>query len=162
MMVDAQMVDVREYPEFQSGHIEGSKLVPLGEIEAASHGWDKTRRITLVCQSGHRAEQARMKLASQGFQHLTVLGGGIEAWKAAGKPLIHAEKRPWAMERQVRVVAGSLVLVFLALGYFIWPYFTVGAALVGAGLVFAGASNTCMMASVLGRMPWNRPPQVPA
>lgn len=161
-MADAQMIDVREYPEFQAGHIEGSTLVPLGDIEVASQGWEKTQAITLVCQSGRRAEQARTRLASQGFQHLTVLGGGVEAWKAAGKPLIQTEKRPWAMERQVRVVAGSLVLIFLALGYFIWPYFTVGAALVGAGLVFAGVSNTCMMASVLGRMPWNRAPQAAA
>jgi 3-mercaptopyruvate sulfurtransferase SseA len=88
---------------------------------------------------------------------LKVLDGGVQAWSSAGKPLTVAANRPWSMERQVRVTAGSLVLVFCALGLLASEKFFIGAALIGAGLVFAGVSNTCMMASVLGRMPWNNP-----
>ncbi len=61
------------------------------------------------------------------------------------------------MERQVRVTAGSLVLAFLGLGALTSKKFFFGAGLVGAGLIYAGASNTCMMATLLGRMPWNAP-----
>jgi rhodanese-related sulfurtransferase len=150
------LIDVREYPEYASGHIEGSRLVPLSTIAEASETWNRSQPLTLVCKSGRRAEQARQQLAGKGFASLTVLPGGVDAWRNAGKPLIVAERRPWSMERQVRTVAGSLVVVTLALGYFLSPYFLLGSAFVGAGLIFAGVSDTCMMGSVLARMPWNR------
>jgi len=149
-------IDVREYPEYASGHIEGSGLVPLGSLAEASETWDRSEPLTLVCKSGRRAEQARQQLAAKGFSFLTVLPGGVDAWRNAGKPLILEERRPWSMERQVRTVAGSLVIVTLGLGYFASPYFLLGTAFVGAGLVFAGVSDTCMMGSILARMPWNR------
>ena len=153
----ARLIDVREYPEFAAGHIEGSHLVPLGALDKTSEGWDRSHPLTLICRSGQRSEQARQTLASKGFQHLDVLQGGIQAWTQAGKPLCVAASQPWSMERQVRVTAGSLVLASFALGLLTSRKFFVGAALVGAGLVYAGVSDTCMMGSLLGRMPWNDP-----
>src|SRR6266851_2083541 len=85
----------------------------------------------------------------EGFTSLHVLEGGVDAWRAAGKPLVSIERRPWSMERQVRTTAGSLVLLTLALGCFVSRYFLLGTAFVGAGLVLAGVSDTCMMASLL-------------
>jgi rhodanese-related sulfurtransferase len=152
---EARLIDVREYPEFAQGHIAGSELVPLGTLNKASEGWNRSEPLTLICQSGQRAERARQTLAAKGFTRLHVLDGGVQAWAAAGQPLTVAKNRPWSMERQVRVAAGALVLVFCALGLLGSEMFFIGAALIGAGLVFAGVSNTCMMASVLGRMPWN-------
>jgi rhodanese-related sulfurtransferase len=157
-----RLIDVREYPEFAGGHIEGSELVPLGTLDKASEGWSHSEPLTLVCKSGRRAELARQTLARKGFTSLTVLDGGVEAWKNGGKPLTVAVNKPWSMERQVRVTAGSLVLVFCVLGLFLSPKFFLGAALVGAGLVYAAVSDTCMMASVLGRMPWNKPEKASA
>ncbi len=155
--MSSSIIDVREYPEFAAGHIEGSRLVPLGSLSEASSSWGRAEALTLVCKSGRRAEQARQQLAAKGFTALTVLEGGIDAWRAAGKPLISVERRPWAMERQVRVTAGSLVLLFTGLGYFVSLWFLIGTAFFGAGLVFAGVSDTCMMGSLLGHAPWNRP-----
>jgi rhodanese-related sulfurtransferase len=156
------MIDVREYPEFAAGHIEGSRLVPLGQLEQASRTWDKAESITFLCKSGRRAELARGQLAAQGFTSLTVLEGGVDAWRAAGNPLLSLARQPWSMERQVRTTAGSLILLTLALAYFVSMYFLLAAALIGAGLVFAGVSDTCMMASLLARLPWNRPARVAA
>jgi rhodanese-related sulfurtransferase len=156
--MSARLIDVREYPEFAEGHIEGSELVPLATLSKACQTWSRTEEIVLVCRSGRRAEQARQTLATKGFQSTTVLEGGTEAWKDAGKPLTAAAaNKPWSMERQVRTAAGSLVLGFFGLGLLTSRKFFIGAALVGAGLVYSGVSNTCMMASVLGRMPWNDP-----
>lgn len=152
-----RLIDVREYPEFAGGHIEGSELVPLGTLDKASDGWDHSEPLTFVCKSGRRAEQARQALARKGFTSLTVLDGGVKGWKNGGKPLTVAVNKPWSMERQVRATAGSLVLVCCVLGLLLSPKFFLGAALVGAGLVYAAVSDTCMMASVLGRMPWNKP-----
>ena len=155
--MEARLIDVREYPEFAEGHIEGSELVPLGTLDKASKGWDRSAPLILVCRSGRRAEDARQTLAGKGFTSLKVLDGGTQAWTNSGKPLTVMESKPWAMERQVRVTAGALVLTFFGLGLFMSKKFFLGAGLVGAGLVYAGISDTCMMASVLGRMPWNDP-----
>ena len=155
--MDARLIDVREFPEFAQGHIEGSELVPLGTLGKASDGWDRFAPLTLVCRSGRRAEEARQTLARKGFTSLNVLTGGVEAWTHSGKPLTVAQNKPWSMERQVRVTAGGLVLTFFGLGLLTSRKFFLGAGLVGAGLVYAGISDTCMMASVLGRMPWNVP-----
>ena len=81
----------------------------------------------------------------------------MDAWAKAGKPINVTAHRPWAMERQVRTAAGSLIVATLALGVLKSRYFLLGTALIGAGLAYAGVSDTCMMASVLARMPWNRP-----
>ena len=155
--MESRWIDVREYPEFAAGHIKGSELVPLGTLNTASEGWNRSEPLTLVCGSGRRAEQARQTLAGKGFQSLSVLEGGVGAWSRDGKPLTVAANKPWSMERQVRVTAGSLVLTFFGLGLLTSKKLFVGAALVGAGLVYAGVSDNCMMASVLGRMPWNDP-----
>lgn len=160
--MEARLIDVREYPEFTQGHIEGSELVPLGTLDKASEGWDRTAPLTLVCRSGRRAEDARQTLAGKGFTSLQVLSCGVQAWTDSGKPLTVAQNKPWSMERQVRVTAGALVLTFFGLGLLTSKKFFVGAGLVGAGLVYAGVSDTCMMASVLGRMPWNEPQKADA
>ena len=151
------LIDVREYPEYAAGHIEGSQLVPLATLKTACATWDQDAPLLLVCRSGRRAEQARQMLVANALRHLEVLQGGIEAWRITGKPLIADARTPWAMERRVRVASGSLVLCFLCLGLLASSKFLLGVGLVGAGLVFAGVTNTCMMGSVLGRMPWNRP-----
>jgi rhodanese-related sulfurtransferase len=161
-MMERRWIDVREYPEFAGGHIEGSELVPLGTLDKTSAGWDRSEPLTLVCRSGRRAEQAREALAAKGFTSLSVLEGGVDGWTKAGKPLTVSTTTPWSMERQVRVVAGSLVLTFLGLGLVTSKKLFAGAALVGAGLVYAGVSDNCMMASVLGRMPWNDPKRAKA
>lgn len=160
--MEGRLVDVREYPEFAEGHIEGSELVPLGMLKKASKTWDRSEPLTLICRSGRRAEQGRRTLANLGFQSLRVLEGGVQAWTNGGKPLTVALNKPWSMERQVRVTAGSLVLTFCGLSLLTSKKFFIGAGLVGAGLVYAGVSNNCMMASVLGRMPWNDPKKASA
>jgi rhodanese-related sulfurtransferase len=151
------VIDVREYPEFASGHIEGSLSIPLARLKEASAGWDRTMPLTLICKTGKRSHAARLQLMDMGFTSLNVLEGGIDAWRQAGKPLQFAAKQPWSLERQVRIAAGSLVLLTLALAQFISPWFLLGTAFVGAGLTFAGVSNICLMATLLGRLPWNRP-----
>ncbi len=61
-----------------------------------------------------------------------------------------------SLERQVRITAGLLVLLGVALGYFVQPVWLGVAAFIGAGLTFAGVTDKCGMAMVLARMPWNQ------
>jgi rhodanese-related sulfurtransferase len=151
-----RLIDVRQLPEFAAGHIEGSELVPLNTLSASAATWDRSTPLTLICKTGRRAQQAHDTLSALGFHHLTILPGGIDAWHSSGKPLETLARRPWSMERQVRIVAGSLVLLTLLLAATLSRYILFATAFVGAGLVFAGVSDICMMATVLGMLPWNK------
>lgn len=153
---DAAVVDVREYVEFAAGHIEGARLVPLGDVEKTARAWSREQALVLVCKGGARAERARQRLAAMGFAELSVLDGGMDQWLAEGRPVVTENRQPWSMERQVRIVAGTLVLITMALALTVSRFWLIGTALVGAGLVFAGVSNICMMASLLGKLPWNQ------
>ena len=66
-------------------------------------------------------------------------------------------RQPIELMRQVQIVAGSLVLLGVALGISVAPAFLALSAFVGAGLAFAGISGWCGMARLLAIMPWNRP-----
>jgi rhodanese-related sulfurtransferase len=156
-MAIPRLIDVREYPEFAAAHIASSDLVPLATLPTASAAWDRSAPLTLICKSGRRSTQAHATLAALGFSTLAVLPGGIDAWTAAGKPTLRLDRQPWSLERQVRIVAGSLVLLTLLLALTVSRYALFATAFVGAGLVFAGVSDICMMAILLGKLPWNRP-----
>ena len=62
----------------------------------------------------------------------------------------------WAMDRQVRMVAGTLVLAGTLAGQLVHPRLGLLAGAVGAGLAYSALSDSCAMASALSRMPWNR------
>ncbi len=151
------VIDVREYPEYAAAAIPGSMPVPLSRVERHAENWPKDAEIVLVCRSGCRALLAAQKLEKLGFDRVAVLEGGIEAWQRAGLPLQTAQRKPWSLERQVRVVAGSMVLLSAILGLTASPWFFAWTLFVGAGLTFAGISDMCLMATLLGKLPWNRP-----
>ncbi|MEY7974019.1 rhodanese-like domain-containing protein [Saccharomonospora xinjiangensis] len=151
------IIDVRTPAEFESVHIRGSYNLPLPLLSKNPH--DLAERISghavLICQSGVRATQAHQRLAAVGISHASVLTGGIAAYEAAGGDVIHGAQR-WDMERQVRMAAGSLVLLGLAGAKLITPKLGYLSAAIGAGLTFSALTNSCGMAALLAKMPWNR------
>ncbi|MEM8783908.1 MAG: rhodanese family protein [Planctomycetota bacterium] len=154
----ADLIDVRTPAEFRAVHVRGARLAPLDQLDpgqvAASRPADATGPTLILCKSGRRAAQAAQQLAT--FDHeALVVEGGTEACVAAGLP-VQRGKRAVSLERQVRIAAGSLVFVGTALAYFVHPAFLVLPGFVGAGLVFAGVTDTCGMGLLLARMPWNR------
>ena len=146
----AAILDVREYPEYAEAHLVGSRLVPLAELRQKPGLAGQEGEVLLVCRTGRRAQAAALLLQRGGVEPV-VVEGGIEAWKQAGYPVQRA-KGPISLERQVRIAAGSLILLGLLVpGLRFLPYF------VGAGLIFAGVTNSCMMGLLLARLRWNRP-----
>lgn len=159
------IVDVRSAAEYESMHIRGSYHVPLATLaehtrELAGH-LDQGEPVVLVCQSGVRAEQARRHLAAVGLEHGRVLEGGVPAYAAAQGDVVRG-RQAWALERQVRLVAGSLVVTGLAAGRLVSPKLRLLAAGIGAGLTFSALTDTCAMGTALARMPWNRDHTEPA
>ncbi|MHC5560908.1 rhodanese-like domain-containing protein [Kocuria sp. U4B] len=159
---DLVIIDVRSGAEFASLHIAGSYNVPLPLL--AEHTAELAarlgERVVLVCQSGVRAEQARQKLAGAGMTTAYVLTGGAPGFAAAGGDVVRGAQR-WDLERQVRMVAGSLVLTGLVGGRFVSPKLRTVAGIIGTGLTFSAASNTCAMSKALAAMPWNKTAQEP-
>lgn len=151
-----QLVDVREGAEFAAGRLAGARLIPLGELERRVADLDRSRPLVLICHSGKRSGRAREKLERLGFCNPVCLTGGIAAWQAAGLPVEKELRAPWALERQVRVAAGSLVLLGVALGFIVHPGFHGLSAFVGTGLVFAGVTDWCGLGLLLAKAPWNR------
>ncbi len=153
------LVDVRTPAEFEAVHAEFAKLAPLDSLDpaaivAARNGW-RGAPLYLICESGSRARAAAAKFQARGFANVVVVEGGTKAWEAAGLPVVRG-RRTVSLERQVRIVAGLLVLAGTALGIAVSPWFLAIPAFVGAGLVFASVTDTCGMAQVLAKMPWNR------
>lgn len=159
---DLVIIDVRSGAEFESLHIRGSYNVPLPLL--SEHTADLAarlgERVVLVCQSGVRAEQARQKLSGAGVETAWVLTGGAPGFAAAGGDVVRGAAR-WDLERQVRMVAGSLVLTGLVGGRFVSPKLRTVAGIIGTGLTFSAASNTCAMGKALAAMPWNKTAQEP-
>ncbi len=153
---DTRILDVRTGGEFESVHIPGSYNVPLDTLAEHAHELAHIEEpVVLVCQTGARASKAQSTLGKAGKDQLMILDGGIAGWQAADGELARGTSDRWAMDRQVRLVAGSLVLAGVAASTMI-PGAKWLAGGVGAGLTFSAVSNTCAMASLLGRLPYNR------
>ena len=135
-MQKRRIIDVRQPAEFAAGSIEGAELVPLGQLSRACEEWDRQEPITLVCRSGHRARMAHGQLRARGFADVTVLEGGIQRWRAEGKPLQATAAAGgagrivrWAL--QIAVVVAALVLARM-----VSPWFLAIPALMAARWIF--------------------------
>lgn len=153
-----ELIDVRTPVEFREVHVSFARSVPLDQLDAAEVAAGRngsSQPLYVICRSGSRGKQACEKLASAGFTNVINVEGGTQAWDQAGLPVVRGQQS-MSLERQVRIAAGTLVLIGSALGAFVSPYWIGLAAFIGAGLVFAGITDTCGMGMLLARMPWNQ------
>ena len=153
------LIDVRTPVEFGEVHAVCAHNIPLDALDPSEvlrdRGAAADRPLYVVCRSGARGKQACEKFIAAGYANVVNVEGGTLAWVEAGLPVVRGKKTV-SLERQVRIAAGSLVLLGVALGWLVHPGFFGLAAFVGAGLVFAGVTDTCGMGLLLARMPWNR------
>ena len=150
------LVDVREWAEFAGGRVPGARLIPLGEISTRAGEIDRNGEVFVICRTGRRSAEAASRLRSLGFESVTNVAGGFEAWKKEDLPFERDENAPWSIERQVRFTAGLLVLAGVLLSLFVHPYFLALSGLMGFGLAFTATIDWCGMGLLLAKMPWNR------
>lgn len=154
-----ELIDVRTPVEFREVHCAFARNVPLDTLDPktllSQRDGETSQPIYVICRSGSRGRQACEKLIAAGYTQVVNIEGGTLAWVEAGLP-VNRGKKAISLERQVRIAAGSLVLVGSLLGAFVHPGFIGLAAFVGAGLIFAGVTDTCGMGLLLAKMPWNR------
>jgi rhodanese-related sulfurtransferase len=150
-----QLVDVRSASEFAAGHLAGALNIPLDQIESRLADLDCHRPVILICKTGLRSAIACNLLQQLGKPAL-ILQSGTAAWEQAGFPLVSSVKTRWALERQVRLIAGLLVATGSLLALLVNPRWAYLAGFVGLGLTFAGITDFCAMGILLEKMPWNR------
>ncbi|QHY94425.1 Inner membrane protein YgaP [Streptomyces sp. S4.7] len=157
---DYTVIDVRTPGEYASGHLPGAHNIPLAHLHTALPALKAaaTRgNLLMVCASGNRSTTACTQLAAADIP-ATTLTGGTTAWTTEGHTVHRpaSAQAPWPMERQVRLAAGSLVVLGLAAGTRWHPARWLSAA-IGTGLVFSAATDTCGMAAALAKLPHNQP-----
>lgn len=150
------LLDVREPGEYETVRVPRSQNFPLSSLE------DRLTELPagdqpfyVLCAVGARAVAAS-KILFENKRNGIVIQGGIVEWQRRGLPIERGERNVWSIDRQVRFLAGSLVLTGLALGWRVNPRFYLLSAFIGAGLFFSGITGFCGMALLLARCPWNR------
>lgn len=153
------LIDVRMPGEFREAHVVGASSVPFDRLSvetlSAALGRVDDGPVYFICKMGKRSQMACQKAEAFGVADVISVEGGTDRCIADGLP-IERGKKTVSLERQVRIAAGSLVLVGAVLALTVHPYWAALPAMVGAGLVFAGVTNTCGMGMLLMKMPWNR------
>ena len=150
------LIDVRETGEYANERIQGAKLFSLSSFDPQKLPIENNKPFILYCQSGNRSGQTAQKLLATDYGEITHLQGGLNAWKQAGLPTEKTPHAPISIMRQVQIVAGGLVLTGVILGTFVAPGFYFLSGFVGAGLMFAGISGTCLMGDLLSKLPYNQ------
>lgn len=157
---DVDIIDVRTPVEFREVRIGCARNVPLDTLnprdvmENQSGSADKT--VYVICKGGKRGAKAQQKFIDAGFTNVVNVEGGTEAWVNAGLP-VYRGKKTMSLERQVRIVAGFIVLAGAVAAMVTGNVYLVGIpAFVGAGLMFAGITDSCAMGMLLAKMPWNQ------
>jgi len=151
------LLDVTTPVEFREMHVTGARNLPLNRLDPAAFARERkdARPLYVICRSGQRSRQACEKLLAAGLTNVASVEGGLSAYIAAGLPVVRG-KKAISLERQVRIAAGSLVLIGTLLGWLVHPALYGLSAFIGAGLVFAGITDTCGMGLLISRMPWNQ------
>lgn len=152
------VVDVRSPAEYGEAHVPFAVNHPLPDLDAHALRAEiekDGKRLVFICKSGTRGRSACEKAIAAGVSTVCNVDGGTGAWIEAGLPVIRGAKS-FSVERQARVVIGSMVLMGVALGAFVHPYLLGIAAFFGGGLLYAGLFDSCPLANCLAAMPWNR------
>jgi len=153
------LLDVRSPGEFTAVHVPQARNIPLDQLDPAlldKRGIIPGQPLYLLCQGGGRATRAAELLSRAGYSQATVVEGGTAAWEKAGLPVTRGEGGVISLERQIRIAAGLLVTVGIALSLWVDPAFIFLAAFVGVGLIFSGVTDWCGLGLLLAKLPWNR------
>lgn len=156
------IVDLRTHAEVANEHLENCVHIPVQDLNEErlqqamkDNGFTDQHSVFLLCQSGKRAQMAADKLSHVEDLSLVILEGGLNAIKQEGVKVKSGKSNVISLERQVRISAGVLTMLGIALGFTLHPGFFLLSGFVGAGLTFAGITDNCAMGLMLARMPWN-------
>jgi len=151
-----KILDVRTALEFSQTHIEHSINIPIDMISAKIGELSQSKQSYLVlCHTGTRAAMAADMLMQSGIHTVKVMEGGIARWQKEKLAVIKGQGG-MSLERQVRVIAGSLVLAGIIMAWLLHWAFIFISVFVGSGLIYAGLTDNCLMGMLLMKLPYNK------
>lgn len=153
------LIDVREADEFAAEHVPNATLHPLSRFDPTAIRPEAGQRVVLMCRSGRRSADAAARcdeLRRKGFE-VVGMAGGIEAWRAAALPVERTTHLPrLGVLQQTQITIGVVSLVGVALGFAVHEVFFGLPTLMGCGLILAGVTGHCPLATLISHMPWNK------
>ena len=151
-----RVIDVRTPAEFAELRLTQAKNYPLDSLNPDEFkGMNSGEELFVVCRSGGRGRKACEKLANAGVANAVNIEGGTLACDQAGLEMIRGRKTISLM-RQVQITVGSIGFIGSVLAITVDSLFAGIPAFLCAGLLFAGLTDTCMLAMMLAKMPWNQ------
>ena len=153
---NVKFLDVRSTLEFNQSHIKDSLNIPLDTLSVRINELAQAKKTYIVlCRTGNRSPMAADMLIQSGIHSTKVLDGGLTRWQKERLNVIKGEGGV-SLERQVRILAGTLILSGLLLSWLIHPWFIGISIFVSCGLIYAGISDNCMMGMLLMKLPYNK------
>lgn len=151
-----KFLDVRSALEFSQVHIKDSINIPIDMLSSKINDLSQSKEGYIVlCRTGNRSPMAADMLIQSGIQGVKVMQGGITRWQKDGLSVVKGEGGI-SLERQVRIIAGGLVLSGILLSWFAHWSFIFISVFVSCGLIYAGLSDNCLMGMLLMKLPYNK------
>jgi len=153
---NVKFLDVRSAFEFIETHIKDSINIPIDMLGAKVDELSKAGNQYIVfCRTGNRSPMAADMLIQAGLHNVKVMEGGMTSWQKERFPVIKGQGGI-SLERQVRLIAGILVLTGVLLSLLVHPAFAAIPIFVSCGLILSGLTDNCMMAALLMKLPYNK------
>ncbi|MFC1576424.1 MBL fold metallo-hydrolase [Candidatus Omnitrophota bacterium] len=151
-----KLLDVRSALEFNETHLKDSINIPIDMLNLKINSLSQGGQGYIVfCRTGNRSPMAADMLLQSGISSVKVMEGGLTRWQKEKLPVIKGQGGI-SLERQVRMIAGSLMLIGIILAWLIHWAFIFISVWVAAGLVFAGITDNCLMGIMLMKLPYNK------
>ena len=151
-----KLLDVRSALEFSEAHIKDSMNVPLDMLSNKINELSQSKQSYVVfCRTGNRSPMAADMLLQSGIHAVKVMEGGMTLWQKEGLPVIKGQGGV-SLERQVRIIAGSLVFLGIIMSGLVHWTFIFISVFVSCGLIYAGLTDNCLMGMLLMRLPYNK------
>ena len=147
---------MRSALEYSQAHIKDSINVPIDMLSAKINDLIQAKQSYIVlCRTGNRSPMAADMLMQSGIHGVKVMQGGMMRWQKEGWSVIKGEGGI-SLERQVRFIAGSLVLLGILLSWFVHWAFIFISVFISCGLIYSGLSDNCLMGMLLMKLPYNK------
>jgi len=153
---DVTLIDVREEAEYAAAHIPGALLMPTSKFQPDAVARAANGRVVVHCASAMRASEACAKLLTCGCENVWLFKPGVKGWREAGYEVAGAGQEKLPVLRQVQLIVGTGIVIGTALGLMLSPWFFTLPAMMGCGLLMAGATGSCPMADALAKLPYNQ------
>ncbi len=151
-----KLLDVRSALEFSQAHIKDSINIPIDILSAKINELSQSKQTYIVlCRTGNRSPMAADMLIQSGIHGVRVMQGGITRWQKERLPVVKGGGG-MSLERQVRIIAGSLVLFGIIMFWLVHWAFIFLPVFISCGLIYAGFTDNCLMGMLLMKLPYNK------